>query len=280
MKIEFQRLENLGWRLPPLNSKELFMPSQIDESKISFPAKNYDSNETNEEASGFWAYERAQLIAEMLHIHGIATLWEVGAGNGNAAIPLRNLGFNVLPVEPLQSGAITLQKNGFATFCSTLEELNLPADSIDAIGAFDVLEHLETPQLLLSEIFRVLKPGGVFVCSVPAYQWLFSDFDVSIGHYRRYSKKLIEESLRRSGFTSISTRYLFGFLVPVAFILRRVIPHIPKKRKKERNNNPSGSSSTHLNKLSFLVRSIVAVEKKLQLQLGLSLFSIGVKPGK
>jgi predicted SAM-dependent methyltransferase len=49
------------------------------------------------------------------------------------------------------------------------------------IGAFDVLEHLEKPELLLDEIYRVLMPGGTFVCSVPAYQWLFSDFDIFDG---------------------------------------------------------------------------------------------------
>ncbi len=279
MQIEFQRLEKLGWQIPAVDSMGLFMPSQIDESNISFPAENYDANETNEEASGFWAFQRALLIAEMLHAHGVATLWEVGAGNGNAAIPLRNLSFNVIPVEPLKSGAITLQKNDFATFCSTLEELKLPADSIEAIGAFDVLEHLENPHCLLSEIFRVLKPGGVFVCSVPAYQWLFSDFDVSIGHYRRYSKKLIEESICRLGFTSISSRYLFGFLVPIAFILRKVFPFFVRKHNKDRVNNPGGSNSRNFNRLSFVLKLLVVVEKKLHLRYGLSLFSIGVKPG-
>ena len=256
------------------------MPAPIDEDKISFPAKHYDSAITNEEASGFWAVQRATLIAEMLNEYGVETLWEVGAGNGNAAIPLRNLGFNVIPVEPLQSGAITLQKNEFAAFCSTLEELKLPNDSIAAIGAFDVLEHLENPQVLLTEIFRVLKPGGLFVCSVPAYQWLYSDFDTSIGHYRRYSRKMIEESLNLSGLKVMSTKYLYGFLVPVAFVLRRVVPFFVHRVKREKNCNPSGSQSKHFNKLSFLFKLFVLIEQRIHLHLGLSLFSIGVKPAK
>ena len=280
MQTEFQRLENLGWKLPSLNSVGLFMPSPIDESKISFPAENYDSDKTNEEASGFWAVQRATLIAEMLNLYGVETLWEVGAGNGNAAIPLRNLGFNIIPVEPLQSGAITLQKNEFATFCSTLEELKLPNDSINAIGAFDVLEHLEYPQMLLAEIYRVLKPGGFFVCSVPAYQWLFSDFDSSIGHYRRYSRKKIEESLSLSGLIVMSTKYLFGFLVPIAFVLRRVFPLFVRQGERDQDGNPGGSQSKHFNKLSFVFKLFVLIEQRIHLRLGLSLFSIGLKPVK
>lgn len=277
MQIEFHRLESLGWRLPKLNSLGLFESSQIDESKISFPSENYDSDVVNAEALGFWAVKRAQLIAEMLNPKIHKTLWEVGAGNGNAAIPLRDLGLNVITIEPLLSGAVTLQKNGFATFHSTLEGLNLPSDSLSAIGAFDVLEHLENPQELLSEIYRVLKPGGVFICSVPAYQWLFSDFDASIGHYRRYSRKLLESTLNQGGFKVITTEYLYGFLVPIAFVLRRVLPIVFGRIKKDGKRRTGGANSKNLNRLSYVFGIFVSLEKIIGIKLGLSLFSIGEK---
>jgi 2-polyprenyl-3-methyl-5-hydroxy-6-metoxy-1,4-benzoquinol methylase len=280
VETEFQKLMSLGWNLPPVNSAGHFAPVKIDESKISFPAEKFDSEAINNEASGFWALQRAELIARMLQTQGVSIIWEIGAGNGNVAIPLRNLGLNVLPVEPLQTGAITLHKNGFATFCSTLEDLKLPENSIATIGAFDVLEHLENPQTFLSEVFRVLEPGGLFICSVPAYQWLFSDFDVSIGHYRRYTKKMIEGSLLSSGLEMVSTRYLFGFLVPVAFVLRRIVPFFKKGGAKLRNSKPGGSESKLFNKLALIFKFFVLVEQKLRLPLGLSLFSMAQKPLK
>jgi hypothetical protein len=140
MKQEFDRLISLGWTLPPQNEEGLYFYQVIDEKSISFPSASYDAEAVNSEASGFWAVERANAIARILQPSRVKILWEIGAGNGNVAIPLKNMGIQVIPVEPLQSGAITLAKNGFPTFLATLESLNLPDNSLDAVGAFDVIE--------------------------------------------------------------------------------------------------------------------------------------------
>ncbi len=277
MHSEFLRLKGLGWTLPPLSPLGLFMPSFTDESKISFPSQSYNSAEVNNEATGFWATARAKAIAEVLGTAGTMTLWEIGAGNGNAAIPLRDLGFDIIPIEPLKTGAITLVKNGFPAFHSTLENLELPNNSIDTIGAFDVLEHLEKPEILLSEIFRVLKPGGTFVCSVPAYQWLFSDFDISIGHYMRYSRKKLRQLLDSVGLRCESFRFIFGFLVLPAFFLRR-IPYLLGKRRTLRELNFSfGGNSSTINKMGCILTIVSQFEKKLKLPFGLSLIAVAKK---
>ena len=37
--------------------------------------------------------------------------------------------------------------------------------------------------------YNALKKGGYLLINVPAFQFLYSDFDKDIGHFRRYSKK-------------------------------------------------------------------------------------------
>ncbi len=249
----------------------LFTPTLVDEDKISFPSESYDSADINSEAAGFWATERANAIAEMLESTGAKTLWEIGAGNGNAAIPLRDLGFSIIPVEPLKSGALTLAKNGFPTFHATLEGLNLPNSSIEAIGAFDVLEHLEKPETLLAEIYRVLKPGGIFICSVPAYQWLFSDFDISIGHYRRYSRRNLRHLLESTQFRPIETKSIFAFLVLPAFILRRLPYLFGRRANLQVISKSSGGNSKRVNKMAFVFSKIHKIEQLLNLPFGLTL---------
>lgn len=91
-------------------------------------------------------------------------------------------------------------KDGIRTYVGTLESLNLPSNSLYAVGVFDVLEHLEKPKDLLAEVYRVLKPGGICLVTVPAHEWLFSNFDANIGHYRRYSRKNLLCSLDGAGF--------------------------------------------------------------------------------
>ena len=278
MESEFSRLLILGWKVPEKDRDGIFTPREINEDAISFPSEGYSGEETNSEATGFWAAERAKSIYDLLQKNGVKTLWEIGAGNGNAAIPLRNRGIEVIPIEPLRSGALTLSKNGFATFQATLEDLSFPDNSIGAIGAFDVLEHLENPSQLLAEISRILEPGGFFVCSVPAYQWLFSDFDISIGHFRRYSRKTLRSLIASSGSIAQTTYSLFGYLVLPAFILRRIPYLFGRRNVYAQTVYSTGGNSQLLEKLNPFFRSIGSFEKLIKFPIGLSIILISKKP--
>jgi SAM-dependent methyltransferase len=277
MNSEFSRLSKLRWKEPTKEPSGIYKPAEIDEDTISFPGDSYSGEELNFDAAGFWAIERANAIARELQALNVNLIWEIGAGNGNVAIPLRDLGFQVIAVEPLFNGALTLAKNDFTTFQSTLESLKLPDNSIGAIGVFDVLEHLENPEPFLNEVSRVLKPGGIFICSVPAYQWLYSDFDISLGHFRRYSEKTLTQLLKSSKLESINVRFLFGFLIIPALLLRR-IPYLLGRRNKfariKHSNNQRFRLLTHLD--GFL-RALLAFESRIQLRIGLSIIAISQK---
>lgn len=278
MESEFSRLLTLGWNVPIKDGDGIFTPREINEDAISFPSEGYSGGEDNSEANGFWATERAKSIYQLLEKNEVKTLWEIGAGNGNAAIPLRNRGIEVIPIEPLRTGALTLTKNGFATFQATLEDLCFPDNSIGAIGAFDVLEHLENPSQLLAEIHRILQPGGIFICSVPAYQWLYSDFDISIGHFRRYSRKSINKLIISSGLETQSITSLFGYLVVPAFILRRIPYLLGRRNAFAQTAVSSGGNSQMLHKLRLLLWMIGRLEGLFNTPFGLSIVLISKKP--
>jgi SAM-dependent methyltransferase len=278
IESEIARLTDLKWRIPSLDTDGIYTPNKVNEQLISFPSEDYSGEESNSEANGFWAEERAHVIRKMLSQRTINLLWEVGAGNGNAAIPLHKNGVDVVCVEPLRSGTLTLVKNGFLTFQATLEALELPDNSIEAIGAFDVLEHLENPEILLGEIFRILSPGGFFVCSVPAYQWLFSDFDISIGHYRRYSRRKLEHLVATSGLNTIEKKSIFGYLILPAFILRRIPYLLGFKQHSNNVKKKLGGKPSALNKLVFLFKFMSKLEEKLDLPIGLTHIFMTQKP--
>jgi SAM-dependent methyltransferase len=180
-------------------------------------------------------------------------------------------------VEPLRSGTLTLVKNGFLTFQSTLETLELPDNSIEAIGAFDVLEHLEHPEILLGEIFRILRPGGYFICSVPAYQWLFSNFDISIGHYRRYSRSELNKLIALEGLNTIEKKSMFAFLIIPAFILRRIPFLLGLNLKSKKEITAYKNKLSKFNKLDVPLRFLSKRERKLNLPIGLSHIYISKK---
>lgn len=74
--------------------------------------------------------------------------------------------------------------------CGTLDAL--PADArFDTVLYIDVLEHIEHDRAELVRASGRLTPGGRVVVLSPAHQWLFSKFDQSIGHYRRYTSAML-----------------------------------------------------------------------------------------
>ena len=274
---EVLRLSRMGWKDWPLNKFSVKASPSIYQSEVSFPSDWYNPEVANIEAEGIWAETRALRILEFLKENGIRVIWEVGSGNGNVAIPLRKSGIAVIGIEPLRSGVEGLANNGFAAYWGTLEDLAFPDASIEAIGIFDVLEHLEQPEIVMTEIRRVLKPGGLLITTVPANQWLFSDFDLSIGHFRRYSRKSLQKLLVQNGFSSNKIQYIFLALILPALILR-TIPYKLGRRKNFKSEIYANSGLDKLMRiLKPLLKAILMVERKLPLPIGLSLISCSHK---
>ncbi|MEO0015592.1 MAG: hypothetical protein RL589_73 [Actinomycetota bacterium] len=268
---EILRVTKCGWKdaTPDSNGVRAFLP--VSENLISFPSKKYEEDPTSQESDGIWAEIRAKKVAEILERNGVSLIWEVGAGHGNMAIPLSKSGVVTIPIEPLYSGALSLARNGFHVYAQTLDQLKLPDNCLEAIGLFDVIEHLSNPQDILQEVHRVLKPGGLLLISVPAYQWLFSNFDLQIGHFRRYSRKSLQKLLSESHFQqTLLSNLFFSFLFP-AFILRR-IPYLLRLPTKNDESVPT-SESLFMKMIAPLLRGILTVEMKMNIPFGLSILS-------
>ncbi len=73
----------------------------------------------------------------------------------------------------------------------TIEDIDKKA-VFNTILYIDVLEHIKNDSKELDMAVRHLAKDGFLIIGVPAIQWLYSKFDVSIGHYRRYNKNYLE----------------------------------------------------------------------------------------
>jgi hypothetical protein len=60
----------------------------------------------------------------------------------------------------------------------------------DTFIYIDVLEHIEDDRAELETAAARLLPGGRLIVLSPAFNFLYSPFDRSIGHHRRYDKKM------------------------------------------------------------------------------------------
>lgn len=112
---------------------------------------------------------------------------EVGAGVGQNVPALLERGeVDVLEIDPL--GLEHLWRlDGIRAVLDRPIGTDL-AETYDVVVAFDVLEHLEDDEAAVAWIAAHLAPGGRLIATVPAYQWLFTDHDVALEHFRRYTR--------------------------------------------------------------------------------------------
>lgn len=92
----------------------------------------------------------------------------------------------------------------FADAC----DLPFKNNSFDTAICFQVLEYIERPEDLFKEVYRVLKPNGKLILSVPL---LYPLHDIPYDR-ARYTKTAIGDFARNAGFTIISLKHLGGFL--------------------------------------------------------------------
>ena len=274
MTRSLDSLVRQGWTPPPEDELGVRTCTSSDGSNVSYPEGGHDVLGLDG-SHGFWFDHRYEAVLDLLKHGSVAGLWDIGAGTGSMAVRLSEAGIDVVAVEPLKAGAEASARHGITSFCGTLQDLQLPDGCLPAIGMFDVLEHLERPEDLLAEAHRVLQPDGILVVTVPALQWLWGDEDDIAGHYRRYRKPSLDETVRAAAFHPLSSQYLFASLVPVAALLR-ALPYRLGRRKSEADvlatmkrqlNTPAAVDRG----MRWLMRAERALSKSLPLPTGLSI---------
>jgi SAM-dependent methyltransferase len=194
---------------------------------ISYPDEGNEACFKVEDQS-FWFRHRNDCIVEVIRQFPPSRkgpIFDVGGGNGFVAKGLIDEGWEVVLVEPGQSGVSNAKKRGVDhVVCGTTHSAGFKNESISAIGVFDVVEHIEDDLGFLSHLCDLLEPKGMLYLSVPAYKFLWSREDIEAGHFRRYTLGQLQDILASTGFKLVFRTYIFGFL-PLAVLLFRTLPY-------------------------------------------------------
>lgn len=90
----------------------------------------------------------------------------------------------------------------------------------DIATALDVIEHLDDDLAALRELYRVMKPGGLLIVSVPAYKLLWTYWDDILGHRRRYTTRMLRDVIEQAGFELLKVSYSNALTLVPAITVR------------------------------------------------------------
>jgi len=153
---------------------------------------------------------------------------DLGCGCGMMLTEIINAGFEAVGIDSNDLALKYCSRRGVAAVKGEIGEIPFPDSDVDAALLLDVLEHLSDEKAAIAEAVRILKPGGLLVCTVPAYSWLWTQRDVFHHHKRRYNLTGLLNIFRLFGdIEIIRATYMNTFLFPLAVVERLVKKLMP-----------------------------------------------------
>lgn len=181
--------------------------------------------EARVEQHHWWFVGRRALFADLLRRHpadkALPAL-DAGSGTGANIRLLQQLGFSeCLGLDRNQDAlAYCKTKGNFRLVRGDITAIPLRDQSVAFVMATDIIEHVDHPTEALKEIFRITRPGGQVLFTVPAFESLWGIQDEVSHHKRRYRMEPFLKEVQESGF-QIVEHFHFNYLLFLPIFLAR-----------------------------------------------------------
>ena len=142
---------------------------------------------------------------------------DIGCATGALLAFLQDRGWQAAGVEISPSADYAQERLGIPISSKTLEDSHFPDEYFDLVHASHLIEHLTNPRAFLSEVRRIMRPGGYCMITTPnidglqahlfSHNWRSAIFD----HLYLFSARTLKKLLVDSGFT-VEGIYTWGGL--------------------------------------------------------------------
>jgi len=200
---------------------------------------------------------------------------DLGCGSAVFSCLLAERGHKIFAIDPSQKMIDLAQKRkkikkidnkSLEIVKMGTKDLNKIKQKFDVILILDVLEHIKNDWEVLLGLKKILKKRGILIITVPAHPTLYGERDKEMGHFRRYSKKMLKRLIQNTGYKLKKMRYwnLLGFIV---YYYNEKITH---KRINEKIRYQEDKKSKIIKKI---ILRLLNAEKNINTPYGLTLLA-------
>ncbi|MGI8920384.1 MAG: class I SAM-dependent methyltransferase [Solirubrobacteraceae bacterium] len=189
----------------------------------------------------WWYRGRRRVLRQVLAslpLSPATRILDAGCGSGRNMLMLGEFG-QVTGLEPAGASLSRARERAAgAVTAGTIEAMPFADGAFELAVCLDVIEHLDDDRAALTELRRVVAPGGRLVVTVPAYQWIWSSHDEVNHHRRRYTRRTLLAAASDAGWVCERSTHFNALLLPAAIAYRTL----------ERVRRPSGPPVSDLHR--------------------------------
>ena len=198
--------------------------------------------EARVEATHWWFVARRRLLAGLIaqqRISREAPALDIGTSTGTNLRLLKELGFtNRVGLDASDDAIRWCSEKGLGDVeKGDICDLPFRDGQFQLVLATDIIEHVDDDLRAVSEIARVLAPGGIAIITVPAYRSLWGLQDDVAHHKRRYRRHELLRLIRQAGLVCRESFYFNYLLFAPVWLARRVIRLLPIRLNSENELN-------------------------------------------
>jgi 2-polyprenyl-3-methyl-5-hydroxy-6-metoxy-1,4-benzoquinol methylase len=164
--------------------------------------------------------------ADPNQIHNLLAFWpldlrgkviaDIGCGAGSFLSHISGLAKSVVAIEPTLRYHASLKQRGYAVYSYAEDASKISPEGVDVAVTFQVIEHVQNPQAFLTEISKILKPGGALVIATPNRDDIllklmpekFPEFFYRAAHRWYFDRESLNRCVELAGLKVESYRYL------------------------------------------------------------------------
>src|SRR5205809_311088 len=204
-----------GGRLAELSAGYVKTLGRLIALRNSVKAADYDNRAFDSwiPLQRYWQRARFRVIRGM--VDGATRILDIGCGSSRIVQSLPQAVGLDMQIRKLR----WLRAPGRQLVQASMNQLPFPDGTFDCVICSEVIEHIPRPEIDLTEMVRVLAPGGMLVLGTPDYsRWIWRALEgaykkvfpqgYATEHINRYTRTILRQEIERMGLTVLDLQYV------------------------------------------------------------------------